>query len=130
MRCLTKNYNGISKNRIFVLIKSLLTSPIFIAFYSVFAILASLLVLYKIGTYWIWINTLLIEQGYLPQLPDSDSMNDMILQWCLFQILILSISILLIICICALICATVDKVDSDLDKFDIEAQNDSLKREN
>lgn len=130
MQFIINSHNKLSKNRRFVFIKSLLTSPLFITIYCIFATALALFLIYKGLTGWYWLNVTLIEQGYLPKLPDARDTYDLAVRWCFFQFFIIFVSILLISLICIIICITIDHVKNDLDKFDIETQQNSLKRKN
>lgn len=136
MKRFIDNYNimisMMSKNIIFVFTKSLLTSPLFITIYYILGIIFSIFLVYKIALIWIYLNTKLIEGGYLPKIivNNMNDMNDLFLICFLTQLLIISISFLVIPCMYFIIMETVYKINDDLDKFDVESQNDLKKRLN
>src|ERR1700722_9820166 len=110
MRHVIDSYNALSRNRIFVIIKSIFTSPLFIVIYCILGALLTLFLLYKVGIIWIWINTRLIEKGYLSKIKGHPDMDDLALGWCMIQVVIFLVSILLIIGICVLIFITIDHI--------------------
>src|SRR5438132_4941569 len=103
MKRVNDNYNILSKNKIFVFIKSLFTSPIFITIYCILAVTMTMFLIYKGFVIWFWINTMLIEQGYLLKLPNAHSMDELAARWCILQIFGILLLSLLIIGICYLI---------------------------
>lgn len=128
MQHLTEYYNSLAKNRTFAFVKSLLTSAIFITIYIILGAFLTLFLIYKIGVAWYWINTQLINKGYLPH-PGGNNEFSLEVRWMANEFMIAVVLGLLISVIVGLIYCTIEKVNSDLDKFDIEAQKISAKRE-
>lgn len=109
------------KSRIFVIVKSLATSPLGQFIYYAFILSTMFTIISTILYYFFLVNLYFINQQTLPNFNPDNQPNEGAILLCMLEILLLLIMIVMIIFIRHLIKNTIKHVNKDIETFELES---------